>query len=385
MLTRRNFLRSIGMGAAAGAAIATSGFPLEAFEPPRHGQVVDAKTALGAARSGAILLNSNENAYGPLPTGAAAMQQALTWANRYPDFDYDALVGAVCDLHKVKTTQVVTGCGSTEILRVGAASLLGPGKKLIVPHPTFEAIAEYAGATGAEVVKLPLTSGYAHDLDAMLAQAASVPSLIYICNPNNPTASLTPRKDLDTFLSKLPNHSYVLIDEAYHHFAIDSPEYVSVLDRPPDNPRVIVARTFSKIYGMAGLRLGYGISSPDTAQRLRKLQTQDNVNMIAAQAAVASLEDRVETQTAIRRNATDRLEFFTQAARRGLKPIPSFANFVMMDASRPATQVTNYFKQNGILIGRRFPLMENFVRVSLGRPNEMQQFWKVWDTLKASS
>src|SRR5579859_422272 len=174
MLTRRNFLRSAGMGAA--SAVVAGSLPLEAFEPSRHGQVVDAKTALGAARSSAILLNSNENAYGPLPKGLAAMQQALAWANRYPDFDYDALVWAISDLHKVKTNQVVTGCGSTEVLRVGAASLLGPGKKLIVPHPTFEAIAEYAGTTGAEVVKVPLNSSYAHDLDAMLAQAASAPS-----------------------------------------------------------------------------------------------------------------------------------------------------------------------------------------------------------------
>src|SRR5207248_7818831 len=122
------------------AVIASAPFPLGAFEPSRHGQVVGAKTALGAARSSAILLNSNENAYGPLPKAAAAMQQALTWANRYPDFDYDALVWAICDLHKVKTNQVVAGCGSTEILLVGAAALLGKGARLIVPHPTFESI-----------------------------------------------------------------------------------------------------------------------------------------------------------------------------------------------------------------------------------------------------
>src|SRR5205085_11759470 len=126
-----------------------------------------------------------------------------------------------------------------------------------------------------------------------------------------------------------------------------------------------------KIYGMAGLRLGYGIGSPETAGRIRKLQTQDNVNMIATQAAVESLQDAAETQSAIRRNAADRQEFFAQAARRGLKPIASVANFVMMDAGVPVTRVTNYFKQNGILVGRRFPPMDNFVRVSFGRPNEM--------------
>lgn len=384
MLTRRSFLQSLGAGAAAGVALAAP-FPLEAFEPSRHGQAVDAKTALGATRANAILLNSNENAYGPLPKTVAAMQQAIGWANRYPDFDYDALVWTISDLHKVKPQQVITGCGSTEILRVAAAAFLGPGKKLIVPTPTFEAVSEYAAATGAEIEKVPLTTDYAHDLDAMLARTASMPSLIYICNPNNPTASLTPRKDLDIFIGKLPPSSYVLIDEAYHHFATDSSDYISFLDRPVDNPRVIVARTFSKIYGMAGMRLGYGVSSIENTQRMRSFQTQDNVNMVAAQAAVAALQDTAEMQSATRRNAADRQEFFTQAVRRGLKPIPSFANFAMTEAGRPANQVMNHFKQNGILIGRRFPGMESFVRISFGKPAEMQKFWTVWDRLGAAS
>jgi histidinol-phosphate aminotransferase len=385
MLSRRKFLHSLGIGAAAGAALATSSFSLEAFEPSRHGQAVDAKTALGAARASAILLNSNENAYGPLPKTMAAMQQALGWANRYPDFDYDALVLAISDLHKIRPQQVITGCGSTEILRVAAAAFLAPGAKLVIPWPTFEAIGEYAGPTGADVVKVPLTSSYAHDLDAMLALAGSTPSLFYICNPNNPTASLTHRKDLDSFIAKLPANSYVVIDEAYHHFATNSPDYTSFLDRPADNPRVIVARTFSKIYGMAGMRLGYGVSAVETTQRLRRFQTQDNVNMVAAQAGLAALQDTDEMQLATRRNAADRQEFFSQAAQRGLKVIPSFANFAMLDAGRPTTQVASHFKQSGILIGRRFPPMENFVRVSFGRPNEMQQFWRVWDRLKSSS
>jgi len=385
MLSRRRFLRTFGMGAAAGAALATTPFSVEAFEPSRHGQAVDAKSALGAGRANAILLNSNENAYGPLPKTMAAMQQALGWANRYPDFDYDALVWEISDQGKVHPHQVVTGCGSTEILRITAAALLGPGTKLIEGWPTFEAIGEYAKTAGAEVVRVPLTSNYAHDLDAMLAAAgnSSSPILFHICNPNNPTASLTPRKDLETFISKMPSTSYLLLDEAYHHFATDSPDYKSFLEQPTDNPRVIIARTFSKIYGMAGMRLGYGVSSEQTAASIRRFQTQDNVNMIVAQAGLAALQDPAEMQSAVRRNANDRNEFFAQAARRGLKPIPSYANFVMMDASRPAADVANHYKQNGILIGRRFPSMDNFVRISLGRPNEMQQFWKVWDGMKA--
>ena len=385
MLTRRRFLHSLGAGAAAGAALASSPYSFPAFEPSRHGQAVGAKTALGTARANAILLNSNENAYGPLPRTIAAMQEAIGWANRYPDFDYDALVWAISDLHKVKPQQVVAGCGSTEILRVGVAGLLGTGEKLVVPTPTFEAISDYADAAGAGVVKVALTNSYAHDLDAMLAHAGNGPSLIYICNPNNPTASLTAREDLEALINRLPANSYVLIDEAYHHFATDSPDYGSFIDRPMDHPRVIVARTFSKVYGMAGLRLGYGVSSLETARRMRRFQTQDNVNMIAAQAAVAALQDTMEMQAAARRNAADRQEFFTQAAHRGLKAIPSFANFAMIDAGRSATEVMKYFQQNGILIGRRFPLMDNFVRISFGKPIEMQKFWKVWDAMKTTS
>ncbi|HWC15737.1 MAG TPA: aminotransferase class I/II-fold pyridoxal phosphate-dependent enzyme [Terriglobales bacterium] len=382
MLSRRHFIHTVGIGAAAGAALAASPFPLRAFEPSRHGQAVGAKTALGAQRASAILLNSNENAYGPLPKTIAAMREALVWANRYPDFDYDALVWTISDLHKVQPQQVITGCGSTEILRATAMAFLAPGKKLITAWPTFEAIAEYADAAGAEVVKLPLTSSYANDLDAMLAQASNGPALVHVCNPNNPTASLTPRKDLETFISRLPSSSYILIDEAYHHFAVGVPEYTSFLDQPVENPRVIVARTFSKVYGMAGMRLGYGISSLQTTERLRRYQTQDNVNMVAAQAGVAALQDPEEMQAAARRNATDRHEFFAQAARRNVKVIPSYANFAMLDAGRPAKSVADYFRQNGILVGRPFPLMDNFVRVSFGRPNEMQQFWRLWDALK---
>ena len=133
------------------------------------------------------------------------------------------------------------------------------------------------------------------------------------------------------------------------------------------------------------MRLGYGVTTIENAQRLRIFQTQDNVNMMAAQGGVAGLQDTAEMQAAVRRNAADRQEFFTQAEKRGLKAIPSFANFAMMDAGRPATQVMNYFKQNGILIGRRFPGMDNFVRISFGKPVEMQRFWAVWDRMGRAS
>jgi histidinol-phosphate aminotransferase len=376
MLSRRRFLHTIGIGA---AAAVSSQLPLRAFEPARHSQAVDEKTALGARRASQVLLNSNENPYGPLASVRGVMQQALSWANRYPDFDYDALVVAIADLHKVKHAQVLTGCGSTEILRTCATAFLGPGKKLIVADPTFEAVAAYAGPTGAQVVSIPLTSNYAHDLDAMLAAAKSAPSLVYICNPNNPTASLTPRKDLDSFCAALPGNSYVLMDEAYHHFAVGAPEYESFLDRSSPNRNVIVARTFSKIFGMAGMRLGYSVASPEVSELLRRQILQDNVNMVAAQAGLASIQDVEGMQAAAKRIAADREQFFHEAQRRNLKVIPSYANFAMLNAGMPAMDAIEHFRKNGILIGRHFHRMDNFVRISFGKPEEMQQFWKVWD------
>ena len=139
---------------------------------------------------------------------------------------------------------------------MAAFAFLGSGKQLIQASPTFEAIEHYARSAGSEVISVRLTPGFAHDLDGMLTHASSSTTLVYICNPNNPTASLTPRKDIENFISKLPTSTFVIIDEAYHHYAGRSGDYASLLDRPLHDERVIVTRTFSKVYGLAGLRLG---------------------------------------------------------------------------------------------------------------------------------
>jgi len=370
--SRRGFLRSLGGGAAAGIALpwprpATSKALL--FEPPRSQQ------------DGLVRLNSNENAYGPPPKVAEAIRSAVGGANRYPRVEHQALVEQIATLHHVKPEQVLLGCGSTEILRVAACAFLGSGKQLIQASPTFEAIEHYARTTGADVVSVPLTSAYAHDLDGMLARARATATLVYICNPNNPTASLTDRKDLEHFITKLPVSTFVVIDEAYHHFAGQPGMYASFIDRPIDDDRVIVARTFSKVYGLAGLRLGYGVASPKASQQLKKFATEINVNAIVIPAASAGLDDVDEINASVERNANDRQEFFNQALARSLKPVDSHANFVMMNTFHPAEQVIQDFRKNNILIGRRFPAMDTHIRVSLGRPEEMLAFWQVWDTL----
>jgi histidinol-phosphate aminotransferase len=294
---------------------------------------------------------------------------------------YGALVESIANLHHVKTDNVLLGCGSTEILRLAASTFLGNGKQLIQASPTFEAMEHYARASGAEVVSVRLTPTFADDLDRMLARASASVSLIYVCNPNNPTATLTPRRDLERFISTLPVSAMVVMDEAYHHYAGTSGMYASFIDHPVDDERVIVARTFSKVYGLAGLRLGYAVASPKIIQQMRKFATENSINAIATQAAIAAMDDADGVSASIRRNADDRQEFFNQAMARALKPIDSHANFVMMNTFHPATDVIQHFRKNDILIGRPFLPMDTYIRVSLGRQEEMLAFWRTWDRL----
>jgi histidinol-phosphate aminotransferase len=172
-----------------------------------------------------------------------------------------------------------------------------------------------------------------------------------------------------------------LIDEAYHHYAGQSGMNASFIDRPLDDERVIVTRTFSKVYGLAGLRLGYAVASPKLIQQMGKVATEDSINAIVTQAAGAALDDTDAINAFIQRNTDDRQEFVNQAMARALKPIDSHANFVMMNTFHPAEDVIQHFRRNNILIGRRFPPMDTYIRISLGRPEEMRAFWRTWDML----
>jgi histidinol-phosphate aminotransferase len=371
--SRRGFLRLLGAGTAAGVAVRwplTDHLRAGRFEPSRPGQ-----------DDGLIRLNSNENTYGPSPKVVEVMKSSIGSANRYPRTEYNSLAERIATASRVKPEQVLLGCGSTEILRMAAFAFLGKGRQLIQASPTFEAIEHYARAAGSEAISVRLTSGFAHDLDGMLARATASTTLVYICNPNNPTATLTPRKDVENFITKLPASTFVVIDEAYHHYAGQSGMYASFIDRPLDDERVIVARTFSKVYGLAGLRLGYAVALPKIIEQMRKFAIEDNINAIVTQAAGAALDDTDAINAFIQRNTDDRQEFFNQAMARALKPIDSHANFVMMNTFHPAEEVIEHFRKNNILIGRRFPPMDTYIRISLGRPEEMRAFWRAWDML----
>ncbi len=375
-VSRRGFLRTLTAGTVAGSLAGWSGSAMAtaltmAARPERD-------------REGFLLLDSNENAYGPSAKVVAAVQESLSRANRYPFREYNGLMEDIARQHKVETNQLLLGCGSTDILRVTAAALLGPGKKVITASPTFEDLGMYARAIGAEVVTVALTHNFAHDLDAMLARVDAALTLVYICNPNNPTASLTPRADIEAFLSKLPSSVYVLIDEAYHHYVNASARYVSFLDQPVGNERVIVMRTFSKVHAIAGLRLGYAMADRRLVEKMRTYLTDIDLNCAAVAAGQAALADAESVRNFVKRNTDDRQEFFNQAMARMLKPIDSHTNFVMMDVHRPAHDIIEHFLKNKIRIGRRFPPLTDHIRVSLGTPLAMREFWRVWDLLPHS-
>jgi histidinol-phosphate aminotransferase len=186
---------------------------------------------------------------------------------------------------------------------------------------------------------------------------------------------------LENFIGKLPESTFVAIDEAYHHYVDQSGMYASFIDRPLNNERVIVTRTFSNVYGLAGLRLGYAVSSPDMIQKMRQFASHDSINSIVAQVGLVALDDSDGVNDFVRRNLDDRQEFFNQAMARAVKPIDSHANFVMVNTYHSAVEVIQHFRQSNILIGRTFPPMSTYIRISLGRPEEMQRFWQAWDTL----
>jgi histidinol-phosphate aminotransferase len=371
-ISRRKLLRNAAAAAFAGTTTAFQGkFPLTSTAiPPSENQP-----------SGLIRLDRNENPYGPPDKAIEAIRATLDLSNRYPRGEYEALTDQIASLHNVNHEQVVLGAGSREILRMAVTAYVSRGKRLVLASPTFEAAADYAKFAGAEVVGVPLNKKFEHDLDAMLALATKATRLIYICNPNNPTGSLTSRKDLEAFLTKLPVTAVVLIDEAFHHYVAPSSEYASFLDHPADNPRVIVLRTFSKIYGLAGLRVGYAVGSPQAALEISANRLQWGVSVAAARAATAALEDSDFVRLSAKRNTDDRQEFYNRENGYMVGSIDSHTNFVMMRAGLPSAQVLEHFKKHNVLLGPAVPQMDQYIRVSLGRPEEMREFWRVWGLL----
>jgi len=319
-----------------------------------------------------VRLSSNENPYGPSPAALKAMTDGFGLAWRYPDEYADLLVEELARLNNVTGDQIVLGDGSGEILKLCAAAFTNKDKKLVIANPTFEALARHAGVASAEVVKIDLTPDYSHDLKKMLA-AANGAGLVYICNPNNPTASITPKNEISEFLAKLSPATIVLVDEAYHHY-VETNDYESVIPLVKQYPNLIVARTFSKIYGMAGLRCGYCVTQRGNIGPLRTHQIFDSVNIMALVAALASLKDADHVTQGRKLNSEVKKNVCAELDSLGYRYIPSQANFMMIDLRREARPVINDLRGRGVEVGRLFPDLPNFLRVTIGTSAQMKSF-----------
>jgi histidinol-phosphate aminotransferase len=368
-LSRRGFTKLLGAGAAYAALRPALGLSESTPKP------TDTKS------SDVVRLSSNENPYGPSPAAFKAMTAGFALAWKYPDEKQDDLVEALAKLNGVAKENILAGAGSGEILKVAVAAFTGTDRKLVVGDPTFEAAAGHAKASHAEVVKVKLNATYGHDLTKM----GDVPGagLHYVCNPNNPTASITPKAELSAFLAKVPRETIVLVDEAYHHF-VESADYESVIPLVKDHPNLIVARTFSKVYGMAGLRCGYCVAQPDKIELMRAQQSWDSVSIMAIVAALASLEDNAQVENGRKNNSEVRKFVCGELDKMKFIYIPSHANFMMIDMRREVKPVIAAFKARNVQVGRLFPPLPNFMRVTIGTRPQMERFLAVFKEVTAA-
>jgi histidinol-phosphate aminotransferase len=342
----------------AGASIASAALrPVIAATPAR-------------AMDPVVRLSANENPYGPSPAALRAIRDALSLAWRYPDESVQDLVADLAGMHGVPKEWFVVGDGSSEILKLAASAFTGPGRKLITAEPSFEAIAKHAEVHGADVVTVPLDAAYAHDLARMSVSGAG---LVYLCNPNNPTGTITPKAKVRAFVESLPSSVALLVDEAYHNYA-DSSDYESVIPLVRNHPNLIVARTFSKIYGMAGLRLGYSVAQPDVVKKLSMHAAWDSVNALAIAAGRASLKDSAYAVEGQRRNRATRAQLTTDLRGMGYEVIPSQTNFVMIQTGRDVRPIIASLHDRGVDVGRVFPALPQHLRVTIGTPAQMKRF-----------
>jgi histidinol-phosphate aminotransferase len=367
-LSRRRFAQLLGAGAtlsglsgiAGGTALRAAPLAAKAAAPP------------AAAEASVVRLSANENPYGPSPAAFAAMRDAFGLSWRYPDEHVETLGEDLARLHGLGEGQIALGAGSSEILHAAALAFTGPGRPAVAADPTFESLPRHAQHHGAEALAVPLTADFRHDLPRMLA-AAPDPGILYICNPNNPTASITPKDEVRALLAKVPERTVVLVDEAYFHF-VDRPDYESVVPLVASHPNLLVTRTFSKIYGMAGLRCGYGVAQTALIARLREHQAFDSVNVLALAAARASLGDAEQVSRGRRLNNEVRAALCAELDRLGFAYVPSAANFMMIDLRQPVGPIIKHLHQRGVDVGREFPSLPHHLRVTIGTAPQMQTF-----------
>ena len=382
MLTRRRFVQTVGIGAA--AYIGARG---------RENAIWSAiETPLEALDKNVICLASNENPLGPgqqvLDAVKTAFGPAGAQPGRYSGSAKD-LIDAIAKKQGVKPENIVLGCGSTQILRTCTHLFTAKDRPLVGTIPTYEECAGYAEMMGNPVRPVPLDQNFKVDIDHMAAAARGA-GLVFYCNPNNPTATYVGAKATRDFLTRVARQSpytHVLIDEAYFDY-VNDPDHDTHIPVAVDNPRVIVARTFSKAYGMAGLRIGYAVGHKDTIAKMAEWDAgsgTSSLNVLAMHAAITGIQ-RPAAEIADERARNKAVRDFTMKwfADRGMKPTDSQANFMFVDIGRPAKDFREACKTKGVLVARDFPPFEKtHCRISFGTMDEMKKATAVFEQVLA--
>ena len=319
-------------------------------------------------------LSSNENCWGPPESVMKAMNNAWKYSNRYgyPDAN---IVGEIAKHHGVKPENILLGAGSGEILDVVGTTFLLGGKKVLGVEPSYSSVYQHATSIKTTAIKLPLGKDYRQDMAAMIKAAntrASEIGLVYLCNPNNPTGIVVSKQEVKQLLDGIPKDMPVLIDEAYHHF-VDDPSYATSVPYVIEGRPVIIARTFSKIAALAGMRLGYAVATADIVQKMRPY-SMGSINALVKHGGAASLKDtaaQAEVKNkvmALRKKTTSELNAL------GYETLPSETNFFMVSIGREIVPVIEEFRKKGVAVGRPFPPMTTHMRVSIGTADEMARF-----------
>ncbi len=336
--------------------------------------------AMSAIPPDAVRINANENPMGPCPEAIEAINKIVPKGGRYLFDKTHTFAEAMAAVEGVPDTHVLPSAGSSDPLHRAVLAFTSPGRPLVTANPGYEAPERAAAFMGAKVIRVPLRKDFSHDAQAVVAANAQT-GVIYICNPNNPTGTLTSKEDIDYIVANKPKGCVVLIDEAYIHFAPMASPATPLVAAGKD---VIVLRTFSKLYGMAGLRAGAALGRPDLLEKLRGYGGLSIMPITGMAGALASLKNKTLVAERCKILADIRANLFSWMSKKGYDFIPSEANMVMIDAKRPGPEMARAMLDQKVAIGRAWPSMPNHVRVTIGTAEEMAKFKAAFERVMAS-
>jgi histidinol-phosphate aminotransferase len=329
-----------------------------------------------------VKLASNETPYPPHPQVLEAVEAELRTLNRYPDPEKSALRRRIADRTGVPAARIAIGNGSCEILLSAASAMLEPGAELVYAWPSFSIYPHMAAMSGARALTVPLNGAGEHDLEAMAREVSAATRLVIVCNPNNPSGTALPPAVIDDWVGELPRHVAVLLDEAYVEFSTlqDPDESLDLLER---HPNLVILRTFSKVYGLCGLRAGYALGSEAFRLAVDRVRQPFSVNALAQAAAVEALEHQDEVERRVERNAIERLHVETELAERGLETTDSQANFSWVRlGDRDEDEIVEGLAERGVIVRAGKALgQEGAMRVTYGTRPENDRFLAALDDL----